>query len=466
MTSEFIERPVAKVLAIFVALAAVGTADAQSPTAKAPPADARAVSARPASTIDTATRKAIITQLAKLLRDRYVDPEVGAKAADRLERAEAAGAYDAVTTSEALAARLTSDVAEIAHDKHLRVSGPPIAGRGAPPAPPPRAEAGVARADRLPGNIGYIELVSFPPPEAFKLALDRAMAALADTRALVIDLRRNGGGSAGGVAYLSSFFVDPKSPIHLNDIVWRNTGTSTFRTDVFNSVPTPTSYLGKPVYVLVSGRTFSGGEGSAYELQVRKIAVVVGEATGGGANPGGGVGLGGGFSVFMPAGKARNPLTQTNWEGVGVKPDVAVPASDALKATLERLGVKAAVGEVDALSQASLFTIRNTPELGTEAALRRLIAGLAGGEPDYASMSPAFAEATRNQLEQIRTMLAQQGAVQSVSFRQPSPAGGDAFDVKFANGSGVWGISLDANAKIVGAGIMAVVVDPPAAHAP
>jgi len=62
-----------------------------------------------------------------------------------------------------------------------------------------------------------------------------------------------------------------------------------------------------------------------------KRATLVGETTGGGANPGGPVRLTEHFDVFIPAGRAISPITKTNWEGTGVKPDVEVPKELALK---------------------------------------------------------------------------------------------------------------------------------------
>ena len=79
-----------------------------------------------------------------------------------------------------------------------------------------------------------------------------------------------------------------------------------------------------------SVRTFSGGEEFAYDMQTHKLATIVGEVTGGGAHPGEMLAIPGGFTAFIPQGRAINPITKTNWEGTGVKPDVAVAADKAL----------------------------------------------------------------------------------------------------------------------------------------
>ncbi|HJQ52515.1 MAG TPA: S41 family peptidase, partial [Gemmatimonadaceae bacterium] len=91
-------------------------------------------------------------------------------------------------------------------------------------------------------------------------------------------------------------------------------------------------------------RTFSGAEEFAYDLQTQKRATIVGETTGGGANPGGPVRLPYDLTVFVPTGRAINPITKTNWEEVGVKPDVQAAADDALDVAL-RLAREAVGGK-------------------------------------------------------------------------------------------------------------------------
>jgi C-terminal processing protease CtpA/Prc len=127
---------------------------------------------------------------------------------------------------------------------------------------------------------------------------------------------------------LCSYFFG-EEPVHLNSIYWRPTDETTeFWT--LGSLPAPRYGTERPVYVLTSRRTGSGAEECAYNLQTRKRAQTVGEVTWGGANPGGNVRLNDHFAAFVPMGRAINPVTNTNWEGTGVKPDVECPAADAL----------------------------------------------------------------------------------------------------------------------------------------
>ena len=295
--------------------------------------------------LDASARRDIVAQLGEALRDRYVFPETGERAAAVITRASAAGAYDGLNDRVAFARRLSADVRAIARDKHLDIvsSGSWLPPRSRPPPggppPPPRGE--LTRAERLSGGIGYIEVTSFPPLDEFKPVLDQAMAALKGSRALVVDVRRNGGGSPESVAYFVSYLVRPGR--HLSDIISRTPKTKDFTRETFRSVPTPVSFAGVPVYVLTSKNTFSGGEDFAYTAQALKRATIIGEVTRGGANPAGPIELGHGLVAIIPFGRSENPVTKTNWEGRGVQPDVAAPASNALSVALRRLGNKPGV---------------------------------------------------------------------------------------------------------------------------
>jgi hypothetical protein len=308
-------------------------------------------------TLDAASRSAVVAAAARMLRERYVFPDVGDQAARAIEAALGGGGYDNLDQPGAFAQRLTEDMRAVAKDKHLRITAPgaPAAAPSAESAPRPQTEGGVVRADILDGNVGYIEVAGFPAPPAFNRAVERAMAALEKTRALIVDVRRNGGGSPASVAHLVSYFLRSGERVHINTFINRTPGTETFRSQDFWSETTPFSYSGKPVFILTSARTFSGGEEFAYDMKAMNLGKVVGETTGGGANPGGTVRLAAGLSMFIPGGRARNPITGTNWEGVGVTPDFAVSSEKALQVALEQLGVTPAGTEIEAVSRSRVF---------------------------------------------------------------------------------------------------------------
>jgi hypothetical protein len=294
----------------------------------------------PPLAIDQATCKTVIDKALKTLEEDYVFPDVAAKMAKAVRQRQANKEYGQAKTGQELAELLTKHLQEVSTDKHLRLSclagklPRPPEGKGPTPAMKGRmrqmalkTNAGYRKVERLAGNVGYLAIDGFMDAEAAVEPASAAMNFLANTEALIIDLRRNGGGGPSGVVLLCSYFFDEK-PVHLNSLYWRKGD----RTEEFWTLKEVAGkrYLGKDVYLLTSARTFSAAEEFAYDLQTRKRATIVGETTGGGAHPGGARPIHEHFVLFVPMGRAINPITKTNWEGAGVKPDVAVAADEAL----------------------------------------------------------------------------------------------------------------------------------------
>lgn len=414
---------------------------------------AAAVAATPA--LDAADQRLAVQEAADLLRRNYVSPEVGARAAERIVQAQAAGDYAGFRDPSRFAERVTQDLEAATRDRHVAM----IARVDAPPGPPPaRTDGGFSRVDRLRGDVGYIKLDLFPPLGLFAPFADAAMAKLADTGALVLDLRDNGGGAASSVTYLASFFF--REPTLVSRLINRTPGAEDYTTTELRTVRVPTPYLDKPVYILTSGRTFSGGEELADDLQAQGRAVVVGEATGGGGNAGASWPLlGGRLRLFVPSSRAENPVTKANWEGAGITPDLPAPADQALAVALGRVAaeleaagggerardLKARLGpgvRADDVVAARLLTFRTRPQPGAEEALRRLLADLAAGQPDYANMEPDIAAATRRMAERLKDTLGRAGAVRSIRFYGVGRVGADEYEVHFDHGAAICMIYL------------------------
>ena len=152
-----------------------------------------------------------------------------------------------------------------------------------------------------------------------------AMHFVKDTDALIIDLRKNGGGDPQMVQYLTSYLFADNT--HLNSFYTRATNEIT---EFWTMDDVPSFFATTPVFILIGVATFSGAEEFAYNLQARKRAVIVGQPSRGGANPFAYFELEGGFRAGIPVAMAVNPVTHTNWEGVGVAPDITVPEEQAL----------------------------------------------------------------------------------------------------------------------------------------
>jgi retinol-binding protein 3 len=319
-------------MAVLIPLRVLG--QQQAPQSVAPPAP-------PDMTVDAATKSMVVDNLIKELNDGYVFPDVAKKVEADLRARQKNMEYDAITSSRDFAKKLTEDVQSVSHDKHMRVGFsfdaiPERAKRGEPTEAEKAEDAwfmkrinyAFDKVERMEGNIGYIELTNFFEPEAGAETVASAFNFIANTDALIIDLRRNGGGDPEMVQLICSYFFGDK-PVHLNDLYFRADN----KTTEFWTKPSVAGhkFLDKDVYVLTSARTFSGAEEFSYNLKNLKRATIIGETTGGGANPGGRVRLSEHFGVFVPAGRAINPYTKTNWEGTGVEPDVKVAKEMALK---------------------------------------------------------------------------------------------------------------------------------------
>ncbi len=285
----------------------------------------------------------IVTKALELLRANYVFPEQAGQAATAIEARLEAGEYDdldEITLTE----RLTRDLQEITGDRHLRVvlgGGPgPRRERIGEPEEPKDHEArrlamrrmgrldnfGIRQVERLDGNVGYLDVRRVAVPANAGPAIGAAMELVAGTYALIIDLRHNHGGAPEGVVFWCSYLLDER-PTHLNDIFHADTG----ETRQFWALPyvPGTRYPDRPVFVLTSGRTFSGGEDFAYTLQALGRATVIGETTGGGAHPTRGFPISAAVHIGIPFARSVNPVTGTNWQGTGVVPDVPADAERA-----------------------------------------------------------------------------------------------------------------------------------------
>ena len=278
----------------------------------------------------------IVGRAGDLVAEHYVFPEVGERLRAVLAERAGAGRY-AVDTPDALADLVTEDLRSVNGDLHLRLKHHP---EPIPDEPDEAAQVammsayaartlgGVARVDRLAGNVAHLSLAPLLFPLAFAGdALAAAMRLVAGADALLLDLRDNRGGDPRTVAFLCGYLLD--EPAHLVTMHSRDPA-ETVQSWSAPWVPGPRFGGTKPVYVLTGPDTFSGAEELAYDLQNLSRATIVGERTRGGAHPRHGYRLHAHLELAVPVGRAVSPVTGTNWEGTGVTPDVAVPAPAAL----------------------------------------------------------------------------------------------------------------------------------------
>jgi retinol-binding protein 3 len=305
----------------------------------------------PDGPIDANIRKEVVETLAREMEAAYVFADKGKQVAADLRARLAKGEYDKLDRAQAFAKTLTEQIQAPTSDKHLRVYynerefNVPPARREPTPAEIEEQKSflrsvnfGVEKIERLPGNIGYLDLRSFSAAGLAGDTIVAAMNLLAHSDALIIDLTKNGGGDPSTVALMTSYLFDERT--HLNDLVWRDQGKERVEHFWTTASVSGARYGGKkPIYILTSKRTFSAAEEFTYNLKNLKRATIVGENTGGGAHPGRQFRLSKNFASFIATGRARSPITQTNWEGPGVAPDVSTPADQALNMA-QRMALK------------------------------------------------------------------------------------------------------------------------------
>lgn len=319
------------------------------------------------SQVDSTVRDEVAEKLAQTLADEYGYADKGAAMAAAIRAKVKSGAYNQIASDTDFAAALQADVRRIADDRHLWVaylgSGRTmrVMRRGGQMSPEMLAElrkqnGAIPEVKILDGNIGYLPVNGMLPAQAGNDAIAAAFAFLHNTDALIIDLRANPGGSGYAEVFLS--YLSEGAPYATGSVHWRKDN----RVQEFRTTDVGSASYGakKPVFVLTSKSTFSAAEGLAYDIQAFKRGTIVGETTGGGANPsagGGQVQLGHNFVANIPTGYVVNAVTGTNWEGVGVKPDVAVPVEQALGKAWSLAAAKLKEATIDLVTRDALEAI-------------------------------------------------------------------------------------------------------------
>ena len=310
-------------------------------------------------TMSVDQNRAVILALAQTLRERFAFRERGVAVANEIEAMERRGEFRSAGSGAELMALIDSKVVPIVNDQHFRVRYfGPEAVAGFTEVPPTAEELAEFHAEVrlrgseipdvrwLPGNVGYlrITLLLDTPPGVEKLAA--AMGMLADTGALIIDVRGTPGGEPAGVANVVGHLVSERTPTVRVETAFDPSLDRTFYAE-----PRTPGFTDRPVYVLIDEGTGSGAEELAYDLQAMQRATLVGQTTAGAANPGGYRPLSGGFVAFIPMQVVSHTMTGSNWEGVGVRPDVEVPADQALTHA-HRLALEAILKDATGVRQA------------------------------------------------------------------------------------------------------------------
>jgi len=285
-------------------------------------------------------KQQVVDTLAKALKENYVFLDTAIKMGNYIEKRLKDGAYTTINDPNDFAQALNTDVHAVYNDMHLSINFDPgfkMEAQDTSAADAKKREQdnmkfeaqqnyAFKKVEILTANIGYLRFDGFFTPGNYaKETVNSAFAFLKNVNALIIDLRYNGGGDPGMVNFICSHVL--KGGTHINDMYERRTNKTS--KSVTDSLDNPASFYTMPIYILTSRRTFSGAEEFSYDLQNQHRATIVGETTGGGAHPVSGEDISNGFVGNIPYARAINPVTHTNWEAVGVKPDVHIAADSA-----------------------------------------------------------------------------------------------------------------------------------------
>jgi hypothetical protein len=325
--------------------------------------------------IDAATRAAVIDSVTAAIDSIYVLEEPAKRIVAGLRTNLAAGEYDDLADPVLLARRLSEDAQAIHHDGHFGIAAMPPLGPDVPetkdedPADVEfqrrldRAQNyGFRKAEILSGGIGYLRFDRFSHGDEAFAAAAAAMNFLANSNAIILDLRHNGGGSAAMIRFICGYLFEENAHLINWDIRAEKKTVQSYSPDY---VPGK-RITEQPVYVLTSRNTFSAAEEFTFDLKNLERATVVGDTTGGGGHTvASRIFDFDGFRVGMriPYGRAYNPENNEGWEGVGVVPHIAVPADQALDVAhadaLHKLMEKEENERIDAVYRWSLADLES-----------------------------------------------------------------------------------------------------------
>jgi hypothetical protein len=306
-------------------------------------AEAVAVARTAVAPLTAAQRADAVAAIIAAVETRYVFPERVAAIRDRLNEGLSSGRYDTADRG-VFTERLTNDLREASEDRHMYLNNDPAQYAAAITtqgevfdnpelqaiwaAAARRSNNGLTDMRILPGNVRYLRISQFHwVQDRTGQAYDDAMRFLRDGDAVIIDLRGNGGGDHAAVRYLLSHFMKPDQL----DITFLEAGEVPVQSRTLDHLPAG-RLVGKPLYVLTSRQVGSAAEAFAYDVQQFRLGKLVGGVTGGAANNNTFVPIAPGFMLSVSYGRPVHPVSGTNWEGVGVSPDVAVDPTTALEA--------------------------------------------------------------------------------------------------------------------------------------
>jgi len=288
----------------------------------------------------------LIEKLADFIEEHYLFPDIALKLAEHLQQTDYSGLGD-----EALGEAVTADMIRISHDQHLFFRYEPQEDNAEPDheaiMQKHTEEArfrnfGFQKLERLSGNIAFVKLNELPPVFVAGKLFEAVIALLANMSAIIIDLQDCEGGAPDMVQFIASHFLEAEQPLSGIESDGGKKYTESHSLAGLNSP----RLLEKPLAILISPKTFSAAEALAYDLQALKRAVIVGKMSRGGAHLSTFQAFENKFLLRCSIARALNPITDSNWEGTGVIPDIV---SETAQVTAQKYLLEQLIAQEDEL---------------------------------------------------------------------------------------------------------------------
>ncbi len=291
-------------------------------------------------------QKELIKAVCEKLENIYAFPEVGLKTSQSIRKNFEAGKYSDYRTPSEFVRQLNKDLEKISNDSHLKIFyNPEMAARMREQETTGETKRfatlwadeyrwknfGFKECKILDGNIGYVDLRAFVPAKYAGTTAVAVMNYFSNCNALIIDLRKNGGGWDTMVTFLASYFFDTDDPVLFG--ISRSTLNDTYYSSMTSTYVPGKNFSDIPLYILTSGMTASAAEGFANIMKhLSDRATLVGENTSGAEHPADRVVICDEFVLKIPCFQRIFSAINSSWEGVGVKPDIEANADTALYA--------------------------------------------------------------------------------------------------------------------------------------
>ena len=283
-------------------------------------------------------RNTAIQNIAKQIAANYIYPEKGGQIASHIQSVNFKGDFDKAATWKEFDEMVTNELRKFSQDEHLYVKNDPDVvkdlrdmdkNKNGRISSESTAQASMIQDSKvLEGNVGYLKVPVININKKNAQDLYDAMKKMEGTKALIIDLRDNGGGGSDMGPVFESFFLPAGTP------------TLQFTTrDGTSSTDSTVSWLQekryeKPVYVLINKKTASAAEAFAFVLQQNRHARIVGERSAGAAYMNSWYAIDDQNYVSVSTAAPSLPGNDISWESTGVQPDIKVKKGDALEVAI------------------------------------------------------------------------------------------------------------------------------------